>query len=206
MEVWVEDALGYTIAGLKLTPQEAIRLWEGDPFKAIAALFLRDDTVIGSNYRDTLFGYAGDDLLWGRRGRDILNGGKGIDINDGGLGNDKLVDTEGRDWFQFSTEISELNNLGFNYDFIKYLGTGDRIYLSKEIFAGIGDTLGSGEFVDGPQALDGNDRILWHNRIGYFDPDGDGPVDPIPFFTTGNDADVTHLTFKMGAMYGYDGY
>jgi hypothetical protein len=39
MEVWVEDALGYTIAGLKLTPQEAIRLWEGDPFKAIAELF-----------------------------------------------------------------------------------------------------------------------------------------------------------------------
>ena len=182
-----------------------------DPFAAFAALLVGDDKIIGSQFNDhDVFGGRGNDILWGRRGDDRLNGGKGSDVNDGGLGNDFLADTQGHDTFQFSTKFKVSGNLHYNFDTIKSFGSGDEIYLKYDIFGvynghtTIGHTLGAGEFHKGGTAQDANDYILWakHQNTIYYDPDANGPMDPIPIFKTLNDAHFTYMSFAVGL----DGY
>ena len=175
--------------------------YKADPLVAFATLLVGDDFIQGSDLSDTIYGFKGKDKLFAWGGIDIVDGGRGDDINDGGPGNDFLKDTKGHDWFQFSSPLDPTNNFQFNYDTIKSFGRGDKIYLSTEYFQGIGMKLSAGEFVNGPAALDQNDHILWYNRVGYYDPDGNGPKPAIPFFTTQNDAHISYNSFVMGAEY-----
>ena len=191
--------------GAKIDATEFAKyLTKQDPFGLFATLLVGDDFIKGSDFIDTLYGFKGNDKIFAWGGFDIVNGGPGNDINDGGPGNDYLQDTKGNDWFQFSADIklsSAADNLGYNYDTIKSFGKGDKIYLSTEYFTGIGLKLEAGEFVKGPTALDANDHILWYNKVGYFDPDGNGMAPAIPFFTTENDAHITNKSFVMGTLY-----
>jgi Ca2+-binding RTX toxin-like protein len=179
-------------------------LTKQSPFGLFATLLVGDDFIKGSDFTDTLFGFKGNDKIFAWGGFDKVDGGPGNDINDGGPGNDYLQDTKGKDWFQFSADIklsSAADNLGYNYDTIKSFGQGDKIYLSTEYFTGIGLKLDASEFVKGPAAIDGNDHILWYNKVGYFDPDGNGSAPAIPFFTIENDAQITNKSFLMGVQY-----
>jgi Ca2+-binding RTX toxin-like protein len=58
------------------------------PLGIYEALFIGNDTVIGSNDNNTLGGLRGDDEIFGGKGMDILVGGKGDDKLRGGGGLD----------------------------------------------------------------------------------------------------------------------
>ena len=207
LKVLVDDQKAFDFSHLHVDALTADKFWlKADPFKAFATLLVGDDKVFGSPFADHMFGGKGNDIVWGYAGNDIVDGGKGRDTSDGGSGNDRLIDTKGKDYFQFSTPLSPTDNYSFNYDTIKSFGKGDKIYLDTHIFLHIGGKLDKGEFVDGDHAVDGNDYILWHDNICYYDPDANGPNAPIPFFTTENDAMLSHKSFVMGALYDYGGY
>ncbi len=55
------------------------------------------NTIIGTDYVNTLDGLAGNDYLQGKSGNDTLYGGDGNDILDGGNGNDTMVGGTGDD-------------------------------------------------------------------------------------------------------------
>lgn len=62
---------------------------------------LGNDSITGSNRRDTLLGGEGNDELFGAGGRDTLDGGVGDDFLAGGRGRDTLTGGEGLDIFAF---------------------------------------------------------------------------------------------------------
>ncbi len=212
ISVKVDGGLAYEFTKLNLSIPKLAHLYaDNDPFAAFGKLLVGDDRIIGSQHDDPdIFGGKGNDLLWGRRGDDRLNGGKGNDVNDGGLGNDFLADTHGHDTFQFSTKFLLTGNETYNFDTIKSFGAGDTIYLKYNIFGQydghttIGHSLGKGEFVKGSAAVDGNDYIIWNKSLHtvYYDPDANGPLDPVPIFKTMNDAHFNHNSFAIG-LEGY---
>lgn len=209
VDVFIDQNPAFTVTGLKLSPEEAAKLYQGDPFEAFAKLLTGDDTIIGSEFPDpNLWGGKGNDLLWGRMGNDIVDGFKGNDINDGGLGNDYLIDTKGKDWFQFSTalEFTASANLGYNFDTILKFGKGDEIYLAENVFEGIGGKLSENEFHFGEIATSIKQRILFDGDTGYWDRDGSGTMyEAIPFFEVEKGGgNINHKVFVMGVMYGYD--
>lgn len=190
----------FTVTGLKITPQEAIKLWSGDPFEAFAKLLTGDDTIIGSPSADPLlWGGKGNDLMWGRGGLDIVNGFKGNDVNDGGGGNDQLIDTKGEDTFQFSTPIlTGAGNLNFNFDTIRKFGAGDEIYLKYSIFPAAGMEVSKGELSFTEQAQDKNDFFLFFAGIFSYDDDANGPHPATPIFQIENDATLKHWQLEIG--------
>ena len=209
VEVFVDSNPALTVTRLKLSPEEAAKLYQGDPFAAIAKLLTGDDTIIGSDFADpNIWGGKGNDLLWGRMGDDIVNGFKGNDVNDGGLGNDRLVDTKGDDSFSFTTklELTVALNLTNNFDTILKFSSGDEIYLAEYVFEGIGDKLSKKEFHFGDMATSAKHRILFDGDTGYWDRDGSGSMyEAIPFFEVEKGGgNINHKVFVMGVMYGDD--
>jgi Ca2+-binding RTX toxin-like protein len=100
-----------------------------------------DQTIGGSNARDSLDGGAGNDSLSGHGGPDILRGGTGNDTLTGGAGNDTLFGSEGgdlmtggtgSDWFRFTAITDSLltpaTSRDLITDFDRYTGPGDVIY------------------------------------------------------------------------------
>jgi Ca2+-binding RTX toxin-like protein len=197
--VEVDGDRAYDIKGLNKAIASFTNLWhqDNDPFVAFTKLLAGEDYVLGSNEDDPdVFAGKGDDRAYGRDGNDSVNGGKGNDLNDGGAGNDKLNDTKGKDRFQFSTGLDAATNV----DTIRKLGKGDKIVLNPEIFTEIGKKLDKNEFIIGDSAQDGKDRIIWNpiTQTGSYDPDGTGPVDPIPFFRITDGVGIKHTVFVVG--------
>lgn len=188
--------LAYTIRGLDLRADLAAALYFApDPFDAFVALLTGDDSFLGSSEDDDLWGFAGRDLLRGRGGNDRLHGGRDDDIFDGGDGNDLLDGQHGIDAYRFSFAPNALTN----FDTIKTFTAGETIYLSYKVFDEAGLKLNRSEFVEGPAALDGNDRLIWDQvqRTAFWDPDGDGAMGQTPIFKLASNAVLKFGDFQL---------
>ncbi|MDF8332582.1 M10 family metallopeptidase [Novosphingobium cyanobacteriorum] len=64
------------------------------------------DTLLGSDFANTLAGGAGDDTLRGNGGDDALQGGAGADTLDGGAGNDALDGGDGVDTASYAASTA----------------------------------------------------------------------------------------------------
>ena len=158
-----------------------------------------NDTIRGGNGKDFLQGDAGDDALFGDSGNDILIGGDGNDtlnagIGDdsitGGNGNDTLIGDIGNDFLQgdIGNDYFQLNSAGSGVDFINDFTTGvDLILLSNLDFSNT-FTLGKidpNQFLVGLTASNSLPQLIYNNLAGslIFDPDGIGPLLPVPIAT-----------------------
>ncbi len=56
-----------------------------------------DDTMSGSNGKDSIHGFAGDDRLFGENNNDVIHGGDGNDLVDAGEGDDVIRGGAGQD-------------------------------------------------------------------------------------------------------------
>ena len=109
-----------------------------------------------------IIGTNGADQLWGRGGNDVLTGRGGSDI------------------FGFA-EIG-----AGNADTITDFSPGDFIGLSSGTFGAIGGDLAADEFVNGTQAVDGNDFIIYNQSTGqlFYDADANGSAASAILFAT----------------------
>lgn len=203
VEVRLNGELALVVDKLNLDALDAVREWEKqDPFTSFADLLKGNDTIFGSPFDDpSLWGGKGNDRLFGRGGWDVLDGWKGNDLNDGGAGNDLLKDVKGNNVFQFSTPFQEGSaNLGFNYDTIEKLKPADRVYFSYDYFGAAGMKVEKGELAFSSEAQDANDFFLFFAGVFSYDPDGNGPSEATPIFTTLNDAKLTHKMIAIGVL------
>ncbi|MFM8499811.1 MAG: M10 family metallopeptidase C-terminal domain-containing protein, partial [Chakrabartia sp.] len=121
-----------------------------------------------------LEGYSGNDRLEGGVGNDTLYGGSGTDILTGGLGADKFV---------FSKTLA-LAGIDIITDFSVQ---DDKIVLSKSVFSALqGSSLKTSEFLSAAGAIGAmtaETRIAYDTLSGglYYDPDGNGPQEPMLF-------------------------
>lgn len=124
---------------------------------------LTSRTVTGSDSSDTIDGHWSAESIHGGLGSDIITGGSGSDS------------------FHFDTAIGN-GDVDTILDFRK---GADTIVLDQEIFSEIKDLgqLDSSAFVNGTQAHDADDRIIYDEANGdlYYDPDGSGDADAILF-------------------------
>ncbi|WP_225009931.1 calcium-binding protein [Novosphingobium percolationis] len=130
------------------------------------------ENVIAGNYGDTVTGNGSANTLRGMGGNDVLTG-KG-----------------GADRFVFETTPSGATNRDVITDFSH--AQGDRIVLSKAIFAAAGavGTLGETQFcaaAGATAARDGDDRIVYNTSTGalYYDADGLGGAGAVQFAVVG---------------------
>jgi len=73
------------------------RLWRIAPVGLNQAGTPNDDTLLGTEFADTLLGLGGDDVLYGRDDNDRLEGGSGDDVLYGEAGFDVLYGNDGND-------------------------------------------------------------------------------------------------------------
>ena len=95
---------------------------------------LGNDRLIGNTLNNRLDGGAGNDSLAGGAGDDTLVGGLGTDNLVGGAGNDQFV-------FNGATAFSATT---FGLDNIADFSAGDKIVLSKTVFAALTSVAGAG--------------------------------------------------------------
>lgn len=163
------------------------------------------NNLTGSYGHDLLSGYAGSDLLlggsgndnlFGGAGNDDLRGGSGQDGLFGGAGNDVLAGGAGGDDFYFDAALSRTGNVDHILDF--EVGS-DAILIDLDVFTRIAAAgpLGSGAFVEGIQARDYQDRILYDQATGniFYDPDGIGAAAKILFATVTAGTDLIASDF-----------
>jgi Ca2+-binding RTX toxin-like protein len=94
---------------------------------------------------DRLIGNALNNRLEGGAGNDSLAGGAGNDTLVGGLGTDNLVGSAGNDQFVFNgTAAFSAAATGNGLDNIADFSTGDKIVLSKTVFAALTSVAGAG--------------------------------------------------------------
>ncbi len=179
------------------------------------------DTLDGRLGDDLLVGNDGDDLLIGAVGHDDLRGGADDDIlvgdgnaqvgNDrlaGGSGNDNLTGGAGNDLFFFEHSGAGNADTITDYDDDNYDGPqgqfsgGDMIGLALSAFSfggayafvtpGASAALNPDYFVEGSDAADADDYLVWDSVNGdlYYDADGSG---------VGAKALVATITFADGA-------
>ena len=101
------------------------------------------ENVIGGAGGDRLFGNTLDNSLEGVAGNDTLSGGAGNDTLSGGLGTDLLIGGAGNDQFVFNG-ISTFAPATFGVDTITDFSTGDKLVLSKTVFAALTSVAGAG--------------------------------------------------------------
>ena len=131
------------------------------------------DTLEGGGDDDSILGGSGNDLLRGGDDNDTLIGEAGDDTLDGGAGADLLRGDAGQDSFLFSL------GAGDGVDLLRGFQTGiDRILLDHAVLAGLGPIgqMNPAFFGAGSQALDADDRAIYHAVSGRLlhDPDGAG--------------------------------
>lgn len=137
-----------------------------------------DDVLIAGKGEDRLFGQDGDDKLFGQKGRDQLDGGEGTDRLNGGGGKDVYV---------FS------DTPGDGIDQIVDFQSGETLRLSSKAFAGlVPGQLPADDFIEGTEAADGGDRIIFDIATGalFFDPDGAGGAGQVQFATVAGQRDA----------------
>ncbi|MDD1428845.1 calcium-binding protein, partial [Dolichospermum sp. ST_sed9] len=101
------------------------------------------ENAIGGAGNDSLFGNALNNSLVGGAGIDTLTGGLGNDTLTGGAGNDSLSGGAGNDQFVFDG-ISVFAAAAFGVDTITDFTTGDKLVLSKTVFAALTSVAGAG--------------------------------------------------------------
>lgn len=136
-----------------------------------------DDILMAGSGNDGLFGGAHHDSLYGDHGNDSITGGAGHDTVDGGYGNDVLTGGAGADDFLFTStpsarqNVDRITDFEVGFDRIGFVGANGSL-----VFAALGTTLDAGELVNGPNAMDDDDRLIYDGTKGvlYYDPDGSG--------------------------------
>ena len=148
-----------------------------------------DNTITGTSGNNALKGHAGDDIIFGNDGTDKLFGGDGKDTLTGGTG---------KDIFAFDTAASVANADNIT-DFSR--AEGDRIQLSKAVFAGFSHlgSLTADEYyaaAGAKTAHDASDRMIFNTTTGdlYYDADGSGAKAAAVL--------VAHLTGHPALAYG----
>ena len=177
IKIYVLDDLAYVIKDAGIDVAEMI----DNPPKADSALrqlFSGKDTFTGSSgddvfaaggKNDKLFGNGGDDDLHGDAGKDELDGGDGSDSLDGGSGKDT--------YFFRDPPASGVNS-------IVRFEAGETFRIARSDFGGLArGELAGGQFVEGTEAQDANDRFIYDSATGavYHDPDGAGGVEQTQF-------------------------
>ena len=140
-----------------------------------------DDMLRGRTGDDDIDGGDGDDRLLGGDGADVLTGGAGNDMISAGSGDDTITGGVGRDWIRpgagADTIIFDAYGL-VDADRIRGFDSGeDRLAFDTSVF-GIADL--STAFVVGAEAVDADDRLIYHRDLGrlWFDADGTGDIAP----------------------------
>src|SRR5215211_1938633 len=144
--------------------------------------------VVGVGGNDTLTGKGGGDYLFGGAGNDTLDSGFGGDVLNGGIG---------ADTFRFSTALGA-GNVDTVQDF--WVAQGDRIVLSRNVFAGAGyDALASSAFALGPAATTAAHRIVYNQSTGelFYDADGAGGAAAVKFALVANHAQLSASSFQI---------
>ena len=111
---------------------------------------------------------------------DGLHGGAGNDTLVGGLGADTLTGGGGADMFDF---VSTAEN-GTQDSISDFAVADDTIRLDHLVYVGSAvGTLAATAFVNGTQALDSNDRVLYDAATGvlWYDRDGTGAAAAVQF-------------------------
>lgn len=136
------------------------------------------DTLLGLDGNDALLGGGGNDSISGDRGRDTVDGGTGDDTLIGWYGGDVMTGGAGADWFGF-VNFSGLADADRITDFT--VGQ-DAIILQRYYFGAVtgSPAVTAAEFVQGIQALDADDHILYDRPTGrlWYDADGVGGAGP----------------------------
>ncbi|MDB9449045.1 esterase-like activity of phytase family protein, partial [Dolichospermum circinale] len=101
------------------------------------------ENAIGGLGNDRLIGNTLNNRLDGGAGNDSLTGGAGDDTLVGGLGTDNLVGGAGNDQFVFNG-ITAFSATTFGLDNIADFSAGDKIVLSKTVFAALTSVAGAG--------------------------------------------------------------
>ena len=101
------------------------------------------ENAIGGLGNDRLIGNTRNNSLNGGAGNDTLNGGAGDDTLVGGLGTDNLVGGAGNDQFVFNG-VTAFSATTFGLDNIADFSAGDKIVLSKTVFAALTSVAGAG--------------------------------------------------------------
>lgn len=126
-------------------------------------------------------------LIIGNNGNNRIDGGGGADVLEGLLGADTFV---------FSTALG-----GANVDRISDFAVGvDKIELSSGIFTGLGaGALPASAFVQGTQAADGDDRIIYDTSTGnlWFDADGSGSGAAVQFARVASGLNISASDFVV---------
>ncbi|MCC7275937.1 MAG: hypothetical protein IT561_24940 [Alphaproteobacteria bacterium] len=154
-----------------------------------------DDTLYGGDGKDGLNGGAGGDVLFGGAGADSLAGGEGDDSLYGGVGLDTLSGGGGKDFFVFDTAAAVANG-----DRISDFQPGtDKLVLSHEAFAALGDALEPGELAYGQKAVKATEHLIYDKSVGniYYDPDGVGGVDQVLLATVKKGAAIVVADFLL---------
>lgn len=138
----------------------------------------------GENYAD---GGDGNDKIYGDDGRNILIGGNGNDTIiggasgnalSGGLGKDTITGGASPDQFSFYSNPSNANK-----DIIKDFQDGsDVIFLDPTIFTNLA-SIAEENIVNGKNALDTNDYLIFYKSTLYYDNDGSGSQKMQPIAT-----------------------
>ncbi|NPD15564.1 calcium-binding protein [Xinfangfangia sp. D13-10-4-6] len=161
----------------------------GDTFSSI-------ETIIGSNFADTLNGDAQHNQLIGGAGNDNLHGRSGNDTLDGGLGQDILNGGDGMDTFRFSAPLVAANVDridGFN-------AADDTILLVSQVFASLElGTLAASAFANSLTATTAEHRILYDKPTGrlFYDADGAGGAAAVHFATLSGAPTITASDFLV---------
>jgi len=101
------------------------------------------ENAIGGLGNDRLIGNTLNNLLDGGAGNDSLTGGAGDDTLVGGLGTDNLIGGAGNDQFVFNGATA-FSATTFGLDNIADFSAGDKIVLSKTVFAALTSVAGAG--------------------------------------------------------------
>jgi Ca2+-binding RTX toxin-like protein len=148
------------------------------------------ESVVGSDYADTLIGDDERNYLIGNDGADTLTGNGGNDVLRGGAGADVLSGGDGVDSFVFNTALG-IQNIDRIVDFSA--GDGDRLQLDDAYFSAL--TVGALQETEFRANLTGlaeaaGDRIIFNTRTGQlsYDADGLGGADAIEFAVLLNSA------------------
>lgn len=143
-------------------------------------------------------GNTGANVLRGNSGNNALNGHNGNDVIYGGLGNDVLTGGYGKDAFVFNTALNATNNVDRITDFSV---VDDVIQLDDAVFAAIGDSLSSREFVKNTTGLaqDSNDHIIYETDTGklFYDSNGSAAGGATHFATLNANLNLTSADFLV---------
>jgi len=101
------------------------------------------ENAIGGLGNDRLIGNTRNNRLDGGAGNDSLAGGAGDDTLVGGLGTDNLIGGAGNDQFVFNG-VTAFSATTFGLDNIADFSAGDKIVLSKTVFAALTSVAGAG--------------------------------------------------------------